>query len=571
MILQALVKRYEDAVSEKQKPGWGPRPVDFHLNIDENGEILGLIPCGEAKGKRGEGQLPETEARSSGIKPYFLCDNVGYMLGVDTKDKEGQQKNDGAKKYAAAKELHLKVLAGVDTPAAAAIRNYFSKAPNIARAEQLFRESVGGIPETRNDLAFKVDGRYAYEDESIQRAWDSYYMARGRSTGRILDLVTGREDTIQPLQGEVRLRGVSMGKKPLVSINADSFASYGKSAKDPAATIGCYASYAYVAALNDLLADKYHHKFLGGDTLVYWAENGGENEAAIFSWCSEPKEEDNDKLDAIMENISVGKPSCLENCDFERAFYVLCMSPNAGRISVRFFHRSSFGNVLLNIARHYENLEISSSRVEKFRFLPAWIILSETTVKKTASDAAPLLGGQLLNSIVTGARYPMTLYTAMLTRIRAGEEVNRQKAAVMKAILIRNYTEREVAAVSLNEQSSNKPYVLGRLFAALEKLQKDASEGKLNATIRDRYFASACANPASVFPVILKLSIHHSAKLDRALYYENLKAELLGKLDADEPFPSALGLDDQGRFILGYYHQMQRFYTKKTTEETIDE
>ncbi len=561
MILQALVKRYEDAVSEKQKPGWKPRPVDFYLNINQDGEVLEIIPCGEPKGKREERLLPETETRANSIKPYFLCDNAGYILGVDSKDKKGQQKNDGAKKYAAAKELHLKVLADVNTPVAVAIKNYFGKAPS----------PPGDMPETRNDLAFMVDGRFAYEDESIRKAWDSYNTALSRSTKRVLDLVTGREDALQSLQGEVRLRGVSMGKKPLVSINAESFASYGKSAKDPAAAIGCYASYAYVAALNDLLADKNHHKFLGEDTLVYWAENGGENEAEIFSWCSEPKEENNDKLDAIIGNLSSGRPSNLANCDFERAFYVMCMSPNAGRISVRFFHRSSFGNILLNIARHYVSMEIFSSRDAKFRFIPPWMVLSETTVKKKANDAMPLLGGQLLNSIVTGARYPMTLYTAMLARIRAGEEVNRTKAAVIKAILIRNYNESEVAAVELNKQSSNKPYVLGRLFATLEKLQKDASGGTLNATIRDRYFASACANPASVFPTILKLSMHHAAKLDKALYYENLKAELLGALDADEPFPSALALDDQGRFILGYYHQMQRFYTKKTTEETIDE
>jgi CRISPR-associated protein (Cas_Csd1). len=194
MILQALVKRYEDAVSEKQKPGWEPRPVDFYLNINEDGEVLEVISRGDGKGEREQRLLPETATRSSGIKPYFLCDNAGYILGVDSKDKKGQQKNDGAKKYAAAKELHLKVLADVNAPVAAAIKNYFSKAPN----------PPGDIPETRNDLLFMVDGRRAYEDESIRKAWDSYNTALSRSTKRVLDLVTGREDALQSLQGEVK-------------------------------------------------------------------------------------------------------------------------------------------------------------------------------------------------------------------------------------------------------------------------------------------------------------------------------------------------------------------------------
>ena len=166
----------------------------------------------------------------------------------------------------------------------------------------------------------------------------------------------------------------------------------------------------------------------------------------------------------------------------------------------------------------------------------------------------------------------MTLYNAILTRIRAGEDINKTKASIVKAVLIRNYNEQEVTTVALNTQISNTPYTLGRLFSVLEKLQKEASGGNLSSTIRDKYFATACANPASVFPTVLKLSMHHAAKLDNAVFYEKLKTELLGKLDAETPFPKALSLDDQGRFILGYYHQTQDFYTKKEnkTEEQTD-
>jgi CRISPR-associated protein Csd1 len=220
-------------------------------------------------------------------------------------------------------------------------------------------------------------------------------------------------------------------------------------------------------------------------------------------------------------------------------------------------------------------MEIVAFGNDSFPYLPPWVLLSETTVSKKAADAAPLLGGQLLNSIIAGARYPATLYNAILIRAKAGEAINKTKAAIIKAVLLRklkeNDNESEVTTVSLNTESSNKPYVLGRLFSVLEQLQSRASGGSLNSTIRDGYFSSACANPKSVYPTILKLSMSHAAKLDNAVYFEKLKTDLLGRLDEANPFPAALSLDDQGRFILGYYHQTQEFYRPKTDKTNNEE
>ena len=127
--------------------------------------------------------------------------------------------------------------------------------------------------------------------------------------------------------------------------------------------------------------------------------------------------------------------------------------------------------------------------------------------------------------------------------------------------------------MSLNEQSTNKAYVLGRLFSVLEKLQQEAHsdpKGKveLNSSIRDRYFTSACASPSSVFSILLCLSNTHISKSKygkiRSIQIENL----LGKLNVnDDPFPAQLSLDDQGIFILGYYHQKSANYAKSEKKE----
>ena len=187
------------------------------------------------------------------------------------------------------------------------------------------------------------------------------------------------------------------------------------------------------------------------------------------------------------------------------------------------------------------------------------MILSETTVSKKVNDVVPLLGGQLFESIISAKVYPMTLFHAMLGRIRAGDEINRTKAAAIKAILIKNFGS-EVATVALNKESKSIPYTLGRLFSILENLQ-DRAIG--SATIRQSYFSSASTNPSNVFPRLLSLSMHHADKLDNPVWFEKQKGDLIDILDSEKPFPNTFSLQEQGEFIVGYYHQQQERYAKK--------
>jgi len=123
--------------------------------------------------------------------------------------------------------------------------------------------------------------------------------------------------------------------------------------------------------------------------------------------------------------------------------------------------------------------------------------------------------------------------------------------------------------MSLNESYTHPAYVLGRLFAVLEKAQKEALGQNINATIKDRYFTSACASPASVFPTLLRLSHHHLAKAEYGGRIDRQIQDLLNMLDA-KPFPSRLSLDEQGVFVLGYYHQRAAFYTKNSEEKVAE-
>ena len=196
------------------------------------------------------------------------------------------------------------------------------------------------------------------------------------------------------------------------------------------------------------------------------------------------------------------------------------------------------------------------------------------TVNQKSKDKTPLpsMAAMVLNAVLQNSRYPATLYTDTLIRIRSEQgNVTCGRAAIIKAVLIKNYNWKEGENfMGLNEECKETSYVLGRLFAVLEFIQRDANPG-INATIRDRYFNSACATPASVFPILIKLKNSHMKKIEREsagtkVYYEKLLTELIGKIEIAENmqgFPSRLSLEEQGKFMLGYYHQVQKRYEKK--------
>lgn len=120
-----------------------------------------------------------------------------------------------------------------------------------------------------------------------------------------------------------------------------------------------------------------------------------------------------------------------------------------------------------------------------------------------------------MRAILTGGAYPQTLFSTVVIRCRTDRDLNGLRdglrAAILKACLVRGDRKRgakESVSVSLDRNETNPGYRLGRLFAVLESVQR-AALGQVNATIRDRYYGAASANPGSVFPVLLRNATHH--------------------------------------------------------------
>ena len=255
-----------------------------------------------------------------------------------------------------------------------------------------------------------------------------------------------------------------------------------------------------------------------------------------------------------------------ERLDPNMEFYILGLSPNAARLSVRFFFKNTFGVLLKNVLAHQQRLEIVKPTYDNFDTLPLWKLLDETVNQNSRDKTpAPNLSGEVLRAVLSNSRYPATLLNGVTLRIRAEREITRGRAAILKAYYLKNPHPdvlKEVLTVSLNPESSNVPYTLGRLFSVLEGIQSAANPG-INSTIKDKYFNSASTTPAQVFPVLLNLAQKHLKKLDIGMrtYYDKQLTELLSRLG--ESYPVRMNLPQQGSFQLGYYHQTQSRFEKK--------
>lgn len=579
MILQALVDYYE-ALAEKGEispPGWANIKVSYALEIDENGKLLQVLPLktekivgNKSKLQPREMKLPAPQKRSVNIASNFMCDNSAYLLGFDGKDKPER----AVKCFEDAKKLHVSLLSGLEDDFAKAVCSYFENWDTKTALENpKFSKYIEDIKKGAN-IVFIFNGRFPAESKAISKSWQTHYDGDGDSEKKeelMMRCLVTAEKTI-PTFIHPAIKGVQ-GAQPsgaaLVSFNAPAFCSYDRE-QNINAPISKYASFAYTTALNQLISDKSHVKRIGDMTLVYWSENAEPHYQDAFSKFLDGSDSESvvsdEDLDYYMSAIAKGNTINWDGVPIkpDNRFYILALSPNAARLSIRFFLSDGFGEFVLRIKEHYENIRVVSDGRSKWRNIPLWALLRETVNEKSNDkSSSPQMTGDTLRAILTGCRYPATLYQKVQLRIKAERNVTRGRAAIIKAYLIRNTTKneyKEAAKVELNENTTYQPYILGRLFSVLEAIQERASGV---TTIKDRFFTSACATPAVVFPRIISLADKHLKKLEGGLrvYYEKQLNELMACIA--EAYPMHHNLYDQGVFQLGYYHQTQKRYEKK--------
>lgn len=599
MILSALVHLYEELCKQGkiQAEGWGIAKVTHRILLDKEGHLCGIISA-RKKVQRGKTErevpcemcVPLPVTRSSGVKANFLCDNSSYFLAVDAKGKVQRT----IQCFEAAKELHHQVLEHCHSPVAKAILHFFDTwGSDKAGKDSSIQENLEDIIAGRN-FVFQVDGVDAIEDEEIKRSWENF---QGTSqadkdstslTGQCL--ITGAENQkIALLHPKIKgVHGAKTMDRNLVSFNEPSFCSYGKDKKQGEnSPISEHAAFAYGTALNQLLADQRHTQVIGDTTIVYWSEHGiSACQDFMMSFLGNHAGIDDHALDTIVTHMRNGLPVDLEGVEIspDEPFYILGLSPNAGRISVRLFLRNTFCKLVTNLSLHQERMKLAGPSWEK-QNIPLWKTLKATANPNGKEQAAsPLLAGSLFRAVLQNTKYPASAFQNILLRIFADqdkasdggrsavEKISHTKAAFIKAYLLKNGKEQWEGKLqmALNENCNDISYVLGRMFSLLENIQQSANP-TINTTIKERYFNSACATPASVFPILLKLANTHLAKLDerKAVYFKKRMGALMDKIIMPEegiPFPARLTLEEQGAFILGYYQETQARYKGKEEE-----
>ena len=430
---------------------------------------------------------------------------------------------------------------------------------------------------------FRLDGdlSFVHQRTEARGIWNRHLAGQEGTEG--LCLVNGSTGPLARLHAPIKgVRGAQSSGAAIVSFNLDAFESLAKK-QGANAPVSQQAAFAYTTALNSLLARDSRRRIQIGDaTTVFWADATGGDGAAnaaedLFAMLAEPPSatEEEARIADKLSAIGSGRPlaDAVAGVDEQTRFHVLGLSPNAARLSIRYWHTDTLGSIARRIVDHWRDMRIEPL---PWRTPPAaWRMLLETAPQRKADRIPPIFCGTLMRAILTGSPYPRSLLAAVIMRMRQDRDINGLRAAICKACIARDYRlglSKEDVPVSLNPNETNVAYRLGRLFAVYERVQT-AALGNVNATIRDRYFGAASATPASIFPLLERTSSHHLASLRKnekaglAHWFEREIDDILAGVDT--ALPRSLRLEDQGRFAIGYHHQ-RASRRRNSTDERPD-
>lgn len=590
-VLQALNGYYDRMVacSDSDMPthGFSLTNISFAIQLDEAGTVLNVVPCGEMSGERhlpSKTLVPAEVKRASNIRTNLLWDKTEYVLGVTSRNKDSdnvKSKERLAQEHAAFREEHLKLLKEAEDEGLVALRRFIEKWVPERFSNPLFTEEMRST-----NVVFRLN----HDKEYIHDRPAAHELVRDREIREAgnegLCLVTGERGPIARLHPSIKnVRGAQSSGANIVSFNLDAFTSYGKG-QGLNAPVSERVAFGYTTALNHLLRrDSPNSVRIGDTTTVFWAEStdAGEESAgkaeALFGEIFSPKkaeEAEAAKIRRALEDYAAGRPFATVaeqlGLNADTRFHVLGLAPNASRLSVRFWHTDTIGAIAENLRRHWDDLRIEP--VSWSTPPAAWQLLYETAAQGKAENIPPLMGGALMRAILTGAPYPRSLMAAIIMRIRADRNVNDRRAAICKACIVRGTGSKTLEKgdqyVSLDHNETNPAYRLGRLFAVLEGVQR-AALGRVNATIRDRYFGAASATPASTFPALIRNAKNHlktirTNKGGLAHWFDSRISDIVDGFDTTQ-FPRSLSMDEQGRFVIGYYHEQKDLSRGRDNED----
>ena len=599
MLIKALCDYYDIlAVKGSVLPtGYSKVNVHYKISLTEDGRIDEIIDCqkeelaeagNKVKKKKVPAEMvmpertekPGIDANIAEHRPLYI-----FGLNLDRDHLTPDDRTDKAKKsHMAFVKANLDFTENLQSPVISAFRNFLlSWKPE----EQTENECLLGLGKDypKSGFAFCLSGEpdcLLHEDPELKKKWEKEYAGKalaGDSVKTAQCAVTGETEPIARIHSKIKgvYGGLATGSV-LIGFNNDSENSYGNE-QSYNSNISETVMKKYTEALNFLLGSNRHKATLDEMTIVFWAMSSNEKYEDLFMklLLGQQDQMDAEKTDGMLKKlledardavVTEERLQSLDMIDPDVDFYMLGLKPNSSRLSVKFIIRRKYADVLWNIAKFQRDLQIT----EDFHSVALWQMKREMVSPKSRNDKVnPAVISRLLESVLNGGTYPVSLLETIVRRVKTDEgsgKINTIRAGIIKAC-INNKRPKEELKVSLDKTNQTPAYLCGRLFAVLEKLQQDASNNSLNRTIKDAYFASASARPALVFPKLIRLAQNHLNKVKYPVYYNKLIGEIMDGLNGE--FPETLRLTDQGRFDVGYYQQNQDLWKKTAKSEETEE
>ena len=574
-VLQELAGLYRNRASERGWPefGFSTERIGAAVVLETNGEIRAIrsLMAPDEKGKLWPRKLPVPKAvtRTSGIKPNTFWDKSAYVLGVtETDDGPGQAKRTLAE-HDAFREWHLALLEPAADEALIALRRFCEtwmpeRFPDFPDAESLVDQNI----------VFQLNNGPFLHDLPAARA----LLAEDAPDGDMVCLVTGRKAALAWLHPAVKgVAGAQSSGARLVSFNNDAETSHGKE-KGENAPVSETAAFEYGTALNALLAQGSGNSMrVGGDTVAFWADQPEAEQTLEALLTGTDNAAVESELRARIEAVAAGRMRADEVLDPEARLFVLGLAPNSARLAIRYWHPGTLRGFARAVTDFWSDCAIEPSPFVKdgLDVSPKpQALLYDLAAQRVAKNIPNGLGGDLMRAILTGGRYPATLLSTVIGRIRVEGEPDRKKhrnvdgrrAAMIRAVLRRNC--KQEVPMALDERATDTAYLLGRLFGAFAYAER--SYQKRGAGLRQKYIGAASATPARIFPVLMRGYEHNLAALSKAggqkrgagVRADRAIASVLACLPGDVELPATLPLEEQGRFFVGFYHQVSAFYAK---------
>lgn len=607
-MLRALSEYYDCLCRQKDSglvpDGYSKINVNYNMVLKADGALKEILPYVNTVtvGKKTK-EVPREELfpfrnSVSGIAAETIDHREKYLFGMewDNQNEKLVLTKSSLLAFSKEKEKNLEFLDGLSSPVIDAFRNFLlqwnpedelenqallslGKKYSAAKFVVTLEENIGLLCPLNRDPLIKKKWEAGWNSKPIP---DDAVMGQCSISGKY-GQIARIHDNLTGIPG-----GLATGVN-IVCLKSSAFWSYDKK-ESYNSSVSQETMEKYTKAFNYLTSTPNHKQSMDDMTLLFWAMTSESEKPYMQAFrigFFHPQDEGTTEMErnerevkekelsSIFHQLAEGKEADWKSLDVEEntPFYLLGVKANSSRLAIKIFEHNKFGNMMRSIARHHEDLQLSPDDPQ----MPFWLLNKALKSPISSNDTLPPdLSVKILESILNDTPYPRYMLDTAVRRAKTDQDdkskkfysVSRDRVRIIKACLTRLNKIKRGELNMLNTQNQDGAYNCGRLFAALEMIQQKALPG-INATIKDKFFSSACSTPYLVFPRLMKLAQSHLGKLDKysLVYYEKLIQDIVTNLN--DSFPKALNMEKQGMFILGYYQQKEKLYEKKSEGERV--